>query len=66
MAKRVKHPPVDWDKVPVVITGTPNPEAVRLMWESVREFEIQQLLAKQQAVSQADDDVVGRGSISSS
>lgn len=29
---------VDWDLVPVVITGQPNPDALRAIAESVRDF----------------------------
>lgn len=54
---------VDWSKVPVVIVGTPNPEAIRLIVESIREFEIHELLAKQQpsAAQQPAEPVVERG-----
>jgi hypothetical protein len=41
---------VDWDKVPVVITGTPNPKAIRLIVESIREFEIRELITSQRTV----------------
>lgn len=64
-SKRVRRAPVDWSKVPVVIEGTPNPEAVRLLWASVREFEISQRV-KQALQEQKSTDVVVRGSISSS
>ncbi|HEX2996658.1 MAG TPA: hypothetical protein VHP14_17670, partial [Anaerolineales bacterium] len=64
------RPPVDWSKVPVVITGTPNPEAIRLIVESIREFEYRELLKKQAAADRqrpaGSDQVVGDGfSISS-
>lgn len=45
---------VDWDKVPVVITGTPNPEAIRLIVESIREFEIRELITSQRTVGTND------------
>lgn len=45
---------VDWDKVPVVITGIPNPEAIRLIVESIREFEIRELITSQRTVEKND------------
>lgn len=41
MKDRRRKTEVDWSKVPVIITGTPNPEALRLIAESIEEFEIQ-------------------------
>ena len=49
---------VDWDKVPVVITGTPNPEAIRLIVESIREFEVRELIASQRPVGTNDNAIV--------
>ena len=46
---------VDWDKVPVVFTGTPNPEAIRLIVESIREFEIRELITSQRPVGTNDN-----------
>jgi hypothetical protein len=40
MAKRKKVDYSYWWDVPVTIVGTPNPDAVRAMWDSVREFAI--------------------------
>jgi hypothetical protein len=45
VAKSVKRPPVDWDKVPVIITGTPDPYAIQLLVQSIRKFEVDQLMA---------------------
>ncbi len=60
-----KRPPVDWSKVPVVIVGTPNPEAIRLIVESIREFEYREWL-KTQASGSDQQQVVENGfSISS-
>ncbi len=57
MARKQRKPPVDWSKVPVVITGTPNPEAIRLIVQSIREFEYREWLKKQPA----SDRMVGGG-----
>jgi hypothetical protein len=46
---------VDWEKVPVVIIGTPNPEAIRLIVESIREFEIRELITSQRPVGTRDN-----------
>ena len=49
---------VDWDKVPVVFTGTPNPEAIRLIAESIREFEVRELITSQRRVGTNDNATV--------
>lgn len=38
-----------WWDVPVVIIGMPNPEAVRAMWDSVREFELKKEVEEEMA-----------------
>ena len=60
--QKVKRAPVDWSKVPVLIEGTPNPEAMRLIVQSIREFELDQAVKREMASSK---NVVERGSISS-
>ncbi|RPI95401.1 MAG: hypothetical protein EHM40_03365 [Chloroflexi bacterium] len=60
MAKN-KRPPVDWSKVPVEIVGTPNPEAIRLIVESIREFEIRKLMAISDQCSVSSDQLVEHG-----
>lgn len=46
MGKSGERLAVDWDKVPVVITGTPDEEALRALWADVAEcqavFSVQQ------------------------
>ena len=44
-ARRWGRAAVDWSTVPVVMVGTPDPVAVQLIAESIREFEIKRLMA---------------------
>jgi len=37
-----------WWKVPVVIVGIPNPEALERLWESVRNWELDEAVRKMQ------------------
>ena len=38
--KSAKRQPVDWSTVPVIMTGTPNPEGLRLLAESIWEWQL--------------------------
>ena len=55
----------DWSKVPVFMTGTPNPEALRLLAEAIWEWQLtvdsdpsSTLRSAQREVTQVVEDVV--------
>ena len=53
MAKCKKVDYSYWWDVPVTIVGTPNPEAVRAMWDSVRDFELKREVEEEMAKRKA-------------
>jgi alkanesulfonate monooxygenase SsuD/methylene tetrahydromethanopterin reductase-like flavin-dependent oxidoreductase (luciferase family) len=53
--KSAKRQPVDWSKVPVIMTGTANPEGLRLLAESIWEW---QLTVDSRESTQVVEDVV--------
>jgi hypothetical protein len=53
--KSAKRQPVDWSKVPIFMTGTPNPEALRLIAEAIEEFEIRELMKRERMVEAVVD-----------